>query len=129
MAPVDDFGTEVLKKSAEEVTPGDKSNYYIKFKSTTGANASASTSTISRVGAASSNTSLVAANASRIQIILFNDSNKSAFVKYGTSASSTSFSIKMPPESHHFIDGPVYSGAIDAIWESGATGAMQITEM
>jgi len=29
---VDDFGLEVLKKAAEEVTPGDKSDYYIKTK-------------------------------------------------------------------------------------------------
>jgi hypothetical protein len=27
---VDDHGIEVLKKAGEEVTPGDKSNYYIK---------------------------------------------------------------------------------------------------
>lgn len=31
---VDDHGLEVLKKSGEEVTPGDKSDYYIKTRNT-----------------------------------------------------------------------------------------------
>jgi hypothetical protein len=30
MSPVDDHGLEAIRKSAEEVTSGDKSNYYIK---------------------------------------------------------------------------------------------------
>lgn len=29
---VDDLGTEVLKKAAEELIPGDKSDYFIKFR-------------------------------------------------------------------------------------------------
>ena len=33
---VDDHGLEVLKKSGEEVTPGDKSDYYIKVGGTPG---------------------------------------------------------------------------------------------
>lgn len=33
---VDDHGLEVLKKSGEEVTPGDKSDYYIKVGPTPG---------------------------------------------------------------------------------------------
>ncbi len=30
MCPVDDHGIEAIRKSAEELVPGDKSNYYIK---------------------------------------------------------------------------------------------------
>ena len=33
---VDDHGLEVLKKSGEEVTPGDKSDYYVKVGPTPG---------------------------------------------------------------------------------------------
>lgn len=89
--------------------------------------------TDTRATASTSNTIIKAANSNRLGLFLYNDSNRNAFVKYGTVATVTSFAIKMPPGSHHFIDGPIYTGAVDAIWETTAgpalTGAMQTTEL
>lgn len=88
----------------------------------------ASSSSISRVSASATNVTISASNAFRKGLVLYNDSSSSCFVKYGATATSTSFSVKMSAESHHFIDGPIYTGIVDGIWES-ATGAMQVTEL
>ena len=87
------------------------------------------TATITRVTASVTSVTLKAANSSRGGLLLYNDTKKDAFVKYGLTASATSFTILMRPRAHHFIDGPIYTGIVDAIWKAGATGAMQVTEL
>lgn len=49
---VDDHGLEVLKKAGEEVTPGDKSDYYIKVKDINSASGAATETTLLSVLAA-----------------------------------------------------------------------------
>ncbi len=95
----------------------------------TGIPAEADTPDITRVTASTSSVLIKAANTNRLELILFNDSNKDAFVKYGTTATSTSFTALMPPSSHYFIDLARYTGRVDAIWKTGVSGAMQITEL
>jgi len=87
-----------------------------------------SATTLSNVAGAASSTTLAAANTARLGLFLFNDSNKDCFIKYGTTASVTSFTVKLPPEGHHFIDGPIYNGRVDGIWSS-ANGFMRVTEL
>ncbi len=88
----------------------------------------ASTS-ITSVTAAATSTSILASNASRRMAILVNDSDKIAYVKLGTTASSTSYSYRLTPLQTLELTIPVYTGAIDAIWESSPTGAMRVTEI
>ncbi len=56
--PVDDYGLQAISKSAEEVTPGDKSNYYLKVGVVSGsiAGTSASAATIYNLSAPSAGT-------------------------------------------------------------------------
>jgi hypothetical protein len=92
------------------------------------------TPTLSSVAASATSVTLLSANTSRRQVVLVNDSSAICYVKFGTTASSTSYTVQMPAianniASHLFIDeDPVYTGRIDAIWAS-ATGNMRITEI
>jgi hypothetical protein len=90
--------------------------------------ASSSTATISRVASSNSNVNLLASNTSRKSAIFFNDSTSQVYVKFGATASSSSFTYKMNPNDTLELKGVVYTGQIDAIWVS-TNGNMQITEL
>jgi hypothetical protein len=66
--------------------------------------------------------------AGRIGLILFNDSTAIAYVKYGTGASATSYTVPMGPGAYWEMPAPVYTGQVNALW-SAANGAMRITEL
>lgn len=87
------------------------------------------TSSVTSVSAAATSTSLLASNTSRRQAMMYNDCDKSVYVKLGATASSTSFSYKLAPGQTLELPSPVYTGAIDAIWDSSPTGSMRITEI
>lgn len=87
----------------------------------------------SSVAASASSVSLLAANASRLGATVYNDSaSATLYVKLGTTASTTSFTVALPPQ----VDGiggyyevPFgYTGAVDGIW-SAAVGSARITEL
>lgn len=88
-----------------------------------------STSSVTSVTSAATSTSILASNASRRMAIMVNDSNRNVYVKLGTTASTTSFSYKLAPAQTLELPSPVYTGAIDAIWEASPTGSMRVTEI
>jgi len=88
-----------------------------------------STSAVTSVVSSATSTSILANNASRRMAIMVNDSDKNAYVKLGTTASTTSFSYKLTPGQTLELPTPVYTGAIDAIWDAGPTGSMRVTEI
>lgn len=96
--------------------------------------AAVATATLSNVAASASSVTILSANTSRRQVVLVNDSSAICYVKFGTTASTTSYTVQMPAiannqAAHLFIDeDPVYNGRIDAIWAS-ATGNMRVTEI
>lgn len=93
------------------------------------ATATYATSTVSSVTAAASNTTVLASNASRRQAVLYNDCDKAVYVKFGSTATSTSFSYRLLPAQTLEIPLPCYTGIIDAIWDASPTGAMRVTEV
>ncbi|HUR99864.1 MAG TPA: hypothetical protein VMZ26_17505 [Pyrinomonadaceae bacterium] len=91
------------------------------------ASASSSAGAVTVVSASTSSVTLITANASRKALSLFNNSNKTAYVRFQASAASTSaFTIKMNPDDF-FTPAFTYTGEIRAIWD-GSSGDMQITE-
>ena len=88
-----------------------------------------SSSSVTSVSAAATSTSILATNSSRRMAIMVNDADKNAYVKLGTTASTTSFSYKLTPGQTLELPTPVYTGAIDAIWDTSPTGSMRITEI
>lgn len=88
-----------------------------------------STSAVTSVVSAATSTSILASNVNRRMAIMVNDSDKNVYVKLGATASTTSFSYKLAPGQTLELSMPVYTGAIDAIWETSPTGSMRVTEI
>jgi hypothetical protein len=88
-----------------------------------------STSSVTSVVSAAVSTSILASNANRRMAILFNDCDKAVYVKLGATASTTSFSYKLSPAQTLELPIPLYTGAIDAIWDATPTGSMRVTEI
>lgn len=89
----------------------------------------AATATCTNVSDSASSVTLIAANTARLGLVLFNDSSAVCYVKFGTTASTSSFTHKMDAGSFWALDTVVYNGRIDAIWASAPGGAMRITEL
>lgn len=88
--------------------------------------ATAATSTLSNVAGSASSVTLIAANTARKKVVMYNDSTADCYVKYGSTASSTSFTWLMAAGSH--IEETEYNGIITGIWTS-ATGNMRVSEI
>lgn len=87
-----------------------------------------SSSSVTSVAASASNVTLLASTATRRGATFYNDSTSACYLKYGATASTSSFTVKIFGNGFHEIDRAVYTGQIDAIWDS-ATGNMRITEL
>lgn len=90
------------------------------------------TSVVTSVASTMTSTTLLSANPDRKGFVLVNDSEQDCFVKFGTTASTASYTIKMAgfttgtPATYENLS-PTYRGRIDAIWSS-INGSMKITE-
>lgn len=85
------------------------------------------TNTTSSVTSAATTTQILAANTSRLGATLYNDSTALAYVKLGTTASATDFTILLGPGGYFEVPAG-YNGRIDAIW-TAAQGAMRCSEL
>lgn len=91
--------------------------------------ASGGTGTLTNVVSSSSNVTLLASNALRLSASFFNDSTQLCYLKFGATATSSSYTVQMPSLSYYELPGPhIYSGIIDGIWAS-ANGNMRVTEV
>ena len=87
------------------------------------------TATLSNVAASVSSVTVLASNVLRRGGEIYNDSSSAMYLKAGSSASTTSFSVKIPPASlYEFPAFPMYSGIYTAVWDS-ATGNARVTEL
>lgn len=87
----------------------------------------ANTPTLANVAGSVTTVTLLAANAARRTAIFYNDSTSDCYVKYGATASTTSFTYYLPSLGTLSIDGNEYAGLIAGIWIS-AVGNMRVTE-
>jgi len=89
-----------------------------------------SAATLANVSSSASSVTLFAA-ADRVDVqnrILHNDSSAILYLKYGTTASDTSYTYEVAAGAHWEAPYPVYTGRIDGIWAS-ANGAARTTEV
>lgn len=92
------------------------------------ATVTASGTTITRVANGVASQTLAASNADRKTIFLYNDSaTTNCYVKFGATASTTDFSIKLFATDTYIMDPPIYTGAIDYICDA-ASGSMEVSE-
>lgn len=91
----------------------------------------AATATLSNVDVSDgANHVLLALNANRLGASFYNDSTANLFLKFGTTASSTSYTIKLAPGGYYELAGVTvtYTGVVSGI-EDAANGAVRVTEL
>lgn len=86
------------------------------------------TATITSVSASTSSVLLLAANVNRRQIFMINESSSICRIAFGTTASSTVYTIIFLANQSIVLDFPAYDGVINGIWDI-AVGNMRITEV
>lgn len=57
---------------------------------------------------------------------VYNDSTAVLYLKFGTTASATSYTVQVPAGGYFEFPVPVYGGEVDGIWSS-ATGNARVT--
>jgi hypothetical protein len=89
----------------------------------------ATSSTVTSVAGSATTVSLLALNTSRAGASFFNESTAILYLKFGATASVTSYTVQIPPSGFYEIPSTrPYTGAIDGIW-SAANGNVRITEL
>lgn len=86
-----------------------------------------SVTTTTSVAASTSNVILLSANGARLGATIYNDSMNLMYVKLGSTASISSFEIKLFPLSYYEVPYG-YTGEVNGIWSS-ATGFARIGEL
>lgn len=86
-----------------------------------------STSITSSVAASTSSVVLLPSNGTRLGATVYNDSSAFLYVKLGSTASSTDYTIKLFPLSYYEVPYG-YTGEIDGIWAS-AGGFARVDEL
>lgn len=83
------------------------------------------------VSLASSATSaqVVAANTSRKGLLLNNTDTNTAYLYYGTTATTSKFSVAIPSGGYWEMPKPTYTGRIDAIWAADGSGSLIGSEL
>lgn len=87
------------------------------------------TATLTNVSGSATSVALFAANPKANSRTIFNDSASVLYVKFGTTASATSFTVKLEPNDYfEFPDTPFYTGVVHGIWTT-ATGTARVTQV
>lgn len=86
------------------------------------------TAALTNVAASAVSQTALSANAARQGVSYVNDADVNCYLKYGVTASATSFTWKLfPGEKWEPRDN--YVGRVDVIWDAGPTGALRVTEL
>lgn len=82
-------------------------------------------STSTDVSLASSNVTaqLLAANANRKGLYITNTDANDLYLYFGTTATLTKFTMKIPTGMTYIMPYPIYTGRIDAIWAADGSGS------
>ena len=84
----------------------------------------------STVAASGASVALVAANADRRGLAIFNGGDTDLYLAYGTAAATTgSYSVKVPPGALYEAPAGWAGLAVQGIWAESPTGSAQITEV
>lgn len=116
----------VTQSGTWTVQPGNTANTTAWLVTQTGA----STSTLANVASSASNVTLIASNASRKGAYIFNDSTAILYIKFGATASVTSYTVQVAAGGYYELPASpcLYTGIVDGIWAS-ANGNARTTEI
>lgn len=84
------------------------------------------TATLANVASSATNVTLFAAAGDVNARTIYNDSTAVLYVKYGATASSTSYTVQLAAGAYYEFPQPLYAGQVDGIWAS-ANGNARVT--
>lgn len=88
----------------------------------------AATSTLTNVASSATNVTLLSSNTAAKSRVVFNESTQILYLKYGVTASATSYTVQVGANAYFEFPQPTYYGQVDGIWAS-ANGNARITEV
>lgn len=86
------------------------------------------TAAITSVAASVTSVPLLALNANRKMVTIYNDSTSEMFLALGSAASTTNFTVRLKTNDYYELPLPIYLGSVNAVWDT-ATGNARITEL
>jgi hypothetical protein len=86
-----------------------------------------SAAAVTSIASSATAVTLLTANANRKGATIYNESTSVVFIKFGTVASATSYTVQVAPSGYYEIPFG-YTGIITAIWTT-ANGSARITEL
>jgi hypothetical protein len=86
------------------------------------------TASVTSVSQSNTSVTLLAANANRVGAILMNIASHTLYVKFGTGASSSSFTVQLSKDSYYEVPFK-YAGIITGCWSSNGNSSVLITEI
>ena len=89
--------------------------------------AATDTSAVTSVNDTASSVTLLAANADRLAFRIFNDSDQILYVKYGTTATTSDYNVRLLP--YGYLEENHYQGRVDGIWAANSSGAAKLVEL
>lgn len=83
--------------------------------------------TSTNVAVSASNFTVLASNTARRAATIANDGAANVYVKFGATATASSYKVKLGSGDYYEFPLPIYTGIVDAIGDS-ATGTLRVTE-
>ena len=82
--------------------------------------------TLANVASSASSVTLFAAASDTSARTIWNDSTAVLYVKFGTTASTSSFTVQLAAGAYYEFPQPLFAGRVDGIWAS-ANGFARVT--
>lgn len=82
--------------------------------------------TLANVSSSASSVTVFAANGQTVGRTVFNDSTAVLYLKFGTTASTSSYTVQIAAGGYYEFPQPTFAGRVDGIWAS-ANGAARVT--
>lgn len=76
------------------------------------------TAMLANVASSASNVTLFTANATANARTIYNDSTAVLYVKFGATASNSSYTVQLAAGQYYEFPQPFYAGQVDGIWAS-----------
>ena len=82
--------------------------------------------TLANVASSASSVTVFAASGAVKGRTVYNDSSAILYLKFGTTASTTSYTVQLAAGAYYEFPQPAFGGRVDGIWAS-ANGAARVT--
>lgn len=122
-ARINTLGQKTMANSTPVVLPSDQSAIPIST-----AQDFSDTATVTSVSVSTVVVTLLSSNANRKGFIIYNNGTTQVFIKFGTGATTSSFTLVLNGSGFYESSKPIYRGAITAIRNAGTANVL-VTEL